>query len=78
MNNLTFCRGSALAIAALFALTSPVLANDDMLVYTERLNNGWQDWGWVPHYATNNPTFNGTNSMVFAANGALAGVVSGT
>ncbi len=38
-----------------------------MLVYTELLNNGWQDWGWVPHYATNNPTFNGTNSMVFAA-----------
>ncbi len=40
-----------------------------MLIYSQMLNNGWQDWGWVPHYATNNPTFNGTNSMVFAASG---------
>ncbi len=39
-------------------------ASDDMLVYTEILNNEWGDWGWVPHYATNNPTFNGTDSMV--------------
>ncbi|MGD0262754.1 MAG: alpha-L-arabinofuranosidase [Verrucomicrobiota bacterium] len=55
---------------ALLALASPALANDDQLVYSEMLNNGWQDWGWVPHYATNNPTFNGTNSMVFAASGS--------
>jgi hypothetical protein len=58
-----------LAIALLLDAASPVLANDDMLVYTELLNNGWQDWGWVPHYATNNPSFNGANTMVFAASG---------
>jgi hypothetical protein len=67
----------ALAGAALLALASPVLANDDMLIYsgytnvvygTMTYNNGWQDWGWVPHYPTNNPGFGGTNSMFFAAN----------
>ena len=52
---------------ALLTLASPALANDDQLVYSEMLNNGWQDWGWVPHHATNNPTYNGTNAMVFAA-----------
>jgi hypothetical protein len=52
---------------ALLVLASPALANDDQLVYSEMLNNGWQDWGWVPHHATNNPTYNGTNAMVFAA-----------
>jgi hypothetical protein len=60
----------------LLALASPALASDDMLIYsgytnivygTMNYNNGWQDWGWVPHYVTNNPTFNGTNCMVFAA-----------
>jgi hypothetical protein len=56
-------------VALVFAcqLGSRLVANDDQLVYSQMLNNGWQDWGWVPHYATNNPSFNGTNSMVFAA-----------
>jgi len=45
-------------------------ANDDYLIYTIQLNNGWADWGWVTHYATNNPNFNGSNSMVFAATGS--------
>ena len=66
----------ALAAATLLALAPPALANDDMLIYsgysnvaygTINYNNGWQDWGWVPHYATNNPAFDGTNSIVFAA-----------
>jgi hypothetical protein len=69
MKNLTSHWGFALAFAVFVGAVSPVLANDDMLVYTEMLNNGWQDWGWVPHYATNNPAFNGSNSMVFAASG---------
>ena len=60
----------------LLALASPALANDDLLIYsgytnivygTMNYNNGWQDWGWVPHYVTNNPNYNGTNCMVFAA-----------
>ena len=60
-------RWLALGSLALLALASPVLANDDQLVYSQMLNNGWQDWGWVPHYATNYPPPNGTNCMVFAA-----------
>ncbi len=55
-------------IMAFIVLASSAFANDDQLIYSDRLNNGWQDWGWVPHYATNNPAFNGTNFMVFAAN----------
>lgn len=69
MKNVKPLRRFALAVAVLLCAAPPVLANDDMLVYTEMLNNGWQDWGWVPHYATNNPNLDGTNSMVFAANG---------
>ena len=66
----------ALGSLTLLASASPVLANDDLLIYsgytnvvygTMTYNNGWQDWGWVPHYVTNNPNYNGTNSMVFAA-----------
>jgi hypothetical protein len=56
-----------IALVFAFQLESRLLANDDQLIYSQMLNNGWQDWGWVPHYATNNPSFNGTNSMVFAA-----------
>jgi alpha-N-arabinofuranosidase len=56
-----------IALALFVQLGSRLLANDDQLVYSQMLNNGWQDWGWVPHYATNNPSFNGTNCMVFAA-----------
>jgi hypothetical protein len=74
--------GRLLAVGslALLALASPGLANDDMLIYsgytnvvygTMNYNNGWQEWGgWVPHYFTNNPNYNGTNSIVFAANGS--------
>ena len=50
--------------------------NDNLLVYSEMLNNGWQDWGWVNHYATNGlpattdkPPAGLTNCMVFAATG---------
>jgi alpha-L-arabinofuranosidase len=71
------CRGLfALTGAALLVGASPVLAGDDLLIYsgytnvvygTMNYNNGWQDWGWVPHYVTNNPNYNGSNSVVFAA-----------
>ena len=76
LKNLSPGRFLALGSLALFALASPVLASDDMLIYsgytnvvygTMNYNNGWQDWGWVPHYVTNNPNYNGTNCMVFAA-----------
>ena len=54
----------------IFTLINPVsraLASDDLLVYSDRYNNGWGDWGWVPHYGTNSPVHSGTNAMVFAA-----------
>jgi hypothetical protein len=39
--------------------------SDDMLIYSDRFNNGWGDgWSWLtPRYATNNPVYAGTNSM---------------
>jgi len=67
LKNLSPRRWLALGSMALFALASPALANDDQLVYSQMLNNGWQDWGWVPHYTTNNPNFDGTNCMVIVA-----------
>jgi len=71
-------RWFALAVVGLLAAAAPVSASDDLLIYsgytnvvygTMNYNNGWQDWGWVPHYVTNNPNYNGSNSIVFAANG---------
>ena len=65
-----------LAVIALAAAAGPVRANDDMLIYsgytnvvygTLNYNNGWQNWGWVPNYVTNNPSYNGTNSIAFVA-----------
>ena len=60
--------------ACLFlALASPGFANDDMSIFSGvtpiNCNNGWQDWGWVPHYLTNNPAWNGNYTMAFAASG---------
>jgi alpha-L-arabinofuranosidase len=39
--------------------------SDDMLIYSDRFNNGWGDgWSWLtPRYPTNNPVYAGTNSM---------------
>jgi hypothetical protein len=42
-------------------------ASDDLLIYSDQRNNGWGDWGWVPHYTTNNTVHSGSNAMVFAA-----------
>ncbi len=67
-------RGGFSLVLAWSSLTG--LASNDMLIYsgytnvlygTMNYNNGWQNWGWVPNYVTNNPGFNGTNSIVFAA-----------
>ena len=41
-------------------------ASDDMLIYSDRFNNGWVDnWSYIPRYATNNPVHSGSNSMAF-------------
>jgi alpha-N-arabinofuranosidase len=54
-------------VLAIFAATPAVFAatSDDMLIYSDRFNNGWHDsWSWLtPRYATNNPVYAGTNSM---------------
>jgi hypothetical protein len=55
MKDLMLPRFLPFAAALLFLLPSPVLANDDMLVYSEMLNNGWANWGY-------NATLNFTNS----------------
>jgi hypothetical protein len=77
LKNLSPRRWLVLESVVLLALASPALASDDMLIYsgytnviygTMNYNNGWQNWGWVPNYVTNNPSFNnGSNSIVFAA-----------
>jgi len=55
------------------ALASTGFANDDMSIFSGvtpiNCNNGWQDWGWVTHYLTNNPAWNGNYTMAFAASG---------
>ena len=56
-------------------LLSPVAAraatSDDMLIYSDRFNNGWGDgWSWLaPRYATNNPVYAGSNSMALVPSG---------
>jgi len=73
------CRKLFALTAGALLVAAPVLAGDDLLIYsgytnvlygTMNYNNGWQDWGWVPHYVTNNPNYNSSNSIVFAASGA--------
>lgn len=56
---------SALILLAVVTLARG--AGDDLLIYSDQRNNGWGDWGWVPHYATNAPVHSGSNAMVFAA-----------
>jgi hypothetical protein len=54
-----------LAGLALLALTPPALANDDQLVYSERLNNGWQNWGYnsTLNFTNSTPVHSGGNSI---------------
>ena len=45
-------------------------ATDDMLIFSDRFNNGWGDsWSWMPRYATNNPVNSGSNSMALVPSG---------
>jgi len=53
----------------LLMLNASLFASNDMRVFSDQLNNGWQDWGWVPHYSTNNPVHGGTNSTCIAPSG---------
>ncbi|MGO8743183.1 MAG: fibronectin type III domain-containing protein [Limisphaerales bacterium] len=62
----SFSLGVMLLLSALAAH-----ATDDMLIYSDRFNNGWgDDWSWMPHYPTNNPVSTGfSNSMACVPSG---------
>ena len=50
----------------LSALAVHAATSDDMLIYSDRFNNGWGDsWSWMPRYATNNPVYAGSNAMAW-------------
>jgi alpha-N-arabinofuranosidase len=47
-----------------------VHATDDMLIYSDRFNNGWGDnWSWMPRYPTNSPVHSGSNAMACVPSG---------
>ncbi|MEJ0090679.1 MAG: glycoside hydrolase family 44 protein [Limisphaerales bacterium] len=47
----------------LLAIVLPLKALADHAVYTDSLQNGWQDWGWATHnYANTSPVHSGNNS----------------
>jgi alpha-L-arabinofuranosidase len=54
-----------LAGAVLLSGASPARANDDQLVYSERLNNGWANWGYGSTlvFTNTSPVHSGTNSL---------------
>jgi hypothetical protein len=54
-----------LAGTVLLALASPALANDDQLVYSEMLNNGWANWDYnaTLNFTNSTPVHSGSNSI---------------
>src|SRR3954449_8801484 len=64
-------------VLSLSALAGRAATSDDMLIYSDRFNNGWGDgWSWMtPRYATNNPVYAGTNSMALVPNAPFLGWV---
>jgi hypothetical protein len=56
LKNLSPHQWLALGSMVLLALASPALANDDMLIYSEMLNNGWANWGYNSTLNFNNST----------------------
>jgi alpha-N-arabinofuranosidase len=66
MKSLSYSLGVMLLLSVL-----PVRATDDMLIYSDRFNNGWGDnWSWMPRYPTNNPVYSGSNSMACVPSGS--------
>jgi hypothetical protein len=59
----------------LFGAAAHAATTDDMQIYSGRYDNGWGDWGWVPHWGTNSPVF--TNTAVYVASNSMALVPSG-
>ncbi len=61
---------AGLLVSLLSALAVRAATSDDMLIYSDRFNNGWVDnWSWMPRYATNNPVYSGSNAMACAPSG---------
>src|ERR1700722_427020 len=60
----TFVR-TALSLLFLMRLANSTFAQSgNMAVYTDSLQNGWQDWGWAPHNYTNtSPVHSGSDSV---------------
>lgn len=63
-----------LAVFVTATLKVHAATTDDMQIYSGRYNNGWGDWGWVPHWGTNSPVF--TNTSVYVASNSMALVPS--
>ena len=52
-----------------------VHASDDMQIYSGRFDNGWYDnWSWMPHYATNSSVY--ANNSVYVPSNSMALVPS--
>ncbi|HEV2211289.1 MAG TPA: Ig-like domain repeat protein [Verrucomicrobiae bacterium] len=73
-----FRRSFSGLLLGLLLLAGPAWASDNQLIFTEytnvlwgtrTYNNGWQDYGGVPFYVTNNPVHSGTNALCLAPNG---------
>jgi len=64
MKSLSYLPGVLLLLS-----TQAAHATDDMQIYSDRFNNGWGDWPWMPHYPTNNPVYSGGNSMALVPGG---------
>lgn len=55
---------------AFMVVALSAFGNDDYLIYSIQLNNGWADnYTYAPYYTTNNPNFNGSNSIACAFTG---------
>lgn len=82
-NGRFFRRGSGGLLLGLLLLAGTAWAGDDQRIFTEytnvlwgtrTYNNGWQDWGGVPLYVTNNPVHSGTIALCLAPNGTAQGL----
>jgi alpha-L-arabinofuranosidase len=57
-----YCWGCAVALLGLLAQIAS--AQSPLVVYSDHLVNGFQDWGWATHdYANPSPVFSGTASV---------------
>jgi alpha-N-arabinofuranosidase len=59
-----------LVLLALLLKAVPAHGTDDMLIYSDRFNDGWGDnWSWMPRHPTNSPVYSGSKSMACVPSG---------